>query len=150
MPDAQQPNRDNRKPEIEKHVVWAKSVINGVTKIISGRRGVNMPLAAKLDLCACMDLLSSNSPLEFDWDISLYLNPPIRRPSTQVTQVGTLPGYKAYVDEEESDDNADLDPIERPEWNLGEVRIVQVPTTPFWTMTRYIINIFIIFDVVDQ
>lgn len=120
---------------------WATKVSTGVAQIINGRRTINEK--AKLDLCACLVLLDGKAPLPFDWDITLYTEPPaLRAPRLPTAKVGPLPGdkgYKQYVDPEEDDDDGDLDdPIARPKWNLGEVQIVKMTAAPFWIMARYI------------
>ena len=52
-------------------------------------------------------------------------------------KVGTLPGDITVQDQSDDDyDDDELDPVARPQWNLGEVRIVKLVTAPHWTMAR--------------
>ena len=88
-----------------------------------------MPKTAKLDLCACLNLIDGDDPLPFDWDISMYTNPPpLKAPRLATAKVGSLRGDKKYSrpESEEDYDDEDLDSVARPQWSLGEVRIVKL------------------------
>ena len=62
---------------------------------------------------------------------------PLRPPRVPSDKAGYLPGeYKEAGPLGNDYDDDDLDPITRPDWNVGEVRIVKLSTTPFWAMAR--------------
>ena len=128
---------DNKEADKATYREFVSKVTTGVTQIINGRRGHVMPMEAKKDLCACLNLLDATEPLPFLWDISLYENPQeIRPPRVRTSKVGALLGdFKDLADD---DDDIDLDPIARPEWNVGEVRIVKLSASPYWTLARLI------------
>lgn len=140
VPNAQQPSRQNSEIDKARYREWASKVTSGVTHIITGRRGQAMTKEQKIDLCHCLNLLDSKSELMFDWDISLYTNPPeLSAPRVPTAAVGSLTGdktYRDYENPEEDYDEDEIDPIARPTWNLGEVRIVRLPFAPFWSMAR--------------
>ena len=140
VPDAQQPNRNKSDVEKTKHVEWKNKVIDGVTKIIKGRRGKFMSYNVQIDLCKCLNLLDGANTLPFDWEISMYTNPPALKPPRLPTdKMGVMLGDKTYKDFQEpdiDDDNNDMDAIERPTWNLGEVHIARIPLPPYWAMVR--------------
>ena len=141
VPDAQQSMHTQESEENqEKHQTWAQQVIKGVGEIISGRRGKELNLASRLDLCICMNLLKVETPLPFLWDIDIYTKPPpLKPPRVPTEEVRSLIGDKPYKECNDSDDDYDdddLDPIARPEWTQGEVRIIKLGRTPFWAMAR--------------
>ena len=139
VPNAQQPMHDNKKKKKAEYRNWASKVTKGVTDIMNSRRANVMSHKAKLDLCTCMNLLDGTLPLPFIWDTGIYINPgALRLPRLPTAKVGSLPGDKTYREEVYSDDDDDdlLDPIARPQWSMGQVRIVKLPTAPFWTMAR--------------
>ena len=113
VPDAQQSMHTQESEENqEKHQTWAQRVIKGVGEIISGRRGKELNLASRLDLCICMNLLPSL------WDIDIYTKlPPLKPPRVPTEGVGSLISDKPYKECNDSDDDYDdddLDPIARP------------------------------------
>ena len=119
---------------------WASQVSTGVTQILSGRRGNVMPRKAKIDLCACLNLLDGNEPLPFAWDIGLYTNPPpLNAPRLATATVESQPGDRtcSRADSDEDYDEDDLDAVARPQWSIGEVRIVKLTAAPYWAMARY-------------
>jgi hypothetical protein len=142
VPSAQQPGTDNTEVDKAKYREWSAKVCSGVTQIITGRRGNVMQLSQKKDLCACLNLLEGSQDLIFSWDINLYTDPPpMKAPRVPSIKVGSLLGDKTYRECDEPDDDYDeddLDSIARPEWNLGEVRVVKQLTTPYWYLARYI------------
>lgn len=142
VPPAQQPGRHNAVAEIEKHVNFTKAVNAGVTNILTGRRGFAISHKSKLDLCHCMNLLESKEDLDCDWDFSFFASPSrLKSPRLATEKVGKLAGDKQY-DEPSDDDDIDYDPIERPEWTMGEVHIVAMPKSPYWTLARFASNVF--------
>ena len=151
MPDAQQSKHHNKEADKFSYRDWLK-VTSGVTQIITGRRGFTMPQTAKLDLCACLNLLDAEEPLPFTWDISLYTNPPeLKAPRVPTDKIGSLPADKTheqYADPEDDYDDDDLDSIARPEWNLGEVHVIKLPSAPFWTMARLTYQLSLLLTIV--
>jgi hypothetical protein len=144
VPNAQQPAFNNKKEDKDKYNEWSSKVCKGVTNIMTGRRGKVMTIEQKQDLCACLDLLESHQSLMFSWDISLYVKPPaLNPPRTPTAQIGSLPGDLKYEDPDDDYDDDDYDAVARPDWNLGEVRIVKQITTPFWYMARSILTCFL-------
>lgn len=141
MPDSQQPMHDNNANDEAAYREWASQVSKGVHQIISGPRGNIMPHTAKLDLCACLNLIDGEDPLSFAWDISMYTNPPpLNAPRLATDKVRSIRRDKAYSrpDSDEDYDEEDLDTIARPQWNRGEVRILKMTEAPYWAMVRYI------------
>ena len=142
VPNTQQPNKHGKKKKQLEHISWAKKVNKGLTEVITGSRGCLLPEESQVDLCKCMNLLTGETPLPFDWDIDLYTNAPeLRRPRVATDKIGALPGdegYKSFdADGIEDDyDDDDLDPIKRPKWNRGEVHIIKLNAPPFWAMAR--------------
>ena len=100
-----------------------------------------MSQTSKLDLCKCLNLLEGEVPLPFVWDISIYTDPPeLKAARVPTAKVGSMPGDKTYEELSDDDyDDDDLDPITRPQWNLGEVHIVKLSMAPHWTMARYFV-----------
>ena len=142
VPPAQQPMNSNTEVKKAEYRTWAQRVNHDVSEIINGRRSYQMTNGAKNDLCACMNLMDAKEPLEFDWDIELYTNPSVlKAPRVPTEKLGSIPMEKPYKDCDQPDDDYDdddLDPVDRPDWNIGEVRILKLATTPFWGMARYI------------
>ena len=104
-----------------------------------------MTQEAKLDLCACIDLLESTDDLMFDWDTTIYLNTTLPSTSSRPRKdiIGLLPKdmmYKDYVDPEDDYDDDDLDLVSRPTWCLGEVHVAKKSSHPYWKMIRYVFN----------
>jgi hypothetical protein len=140
VPDAQQPMHENKENDKAAYREWASQVATGVTQILSGRRGDGIPHKAKLDLCACLNLIDAIDPLPFDWDISMYTNPPpMNAPRLATAKVGSLRGDKKYShpESDEDYDDDDLDSVARPQWSIGEVHILKLTVAPFWAMVRY-------------
>ena len=117
---------------------WASQIATGVEQIITGRRGTIMSRDAKLDLCNCLNLMDGKEPLPFDWDVTLYTNPPplptYGPPKKHVNSVNHTPPGDAS---DEEYDLSDMDTVARPHWSIGEVHIVKLTASPFWTMARY-------------
>ena len=138
MPDSQQPMHDNNAKETEAYHDWASEVSKGVHQILTGHRAHFIPEKSKLDLCACLNLLEGDDPLTFDWDITMYTNPPpLRAPRLQTAKVRGEQKYSGPDSDEDCDDD-ELDTIARPQWSIGEVRIVKMTVPPFWAMVRYV------------
>ena len=136
VPDAQQPMRDNSQDDQAAYRGWAKEVSKGVDEIIRGPRGKGLTMQTQRDLVTCLDLLDGTTSLPFDWDITMYTNPP----PLNATRMGKSALGDKTVDPEGNvdDDDEDLDSVERPQWSKGEVHIVKLPAVPFWTMARYV------------
>ena len=121
-------------------MVWKDRVVAGVTQIIASRRGHYMAHSAKINLSKCLELMEGTQKLIFDWDISLYTSPPpLKAPRPPSEKVGAMTGEKKYPDFQEldiDDDNNDLDAVERPTWNIGEVHIARIALPPYWAMVR--------------
>ena len=65
-----------------------------------------------------------------------------RPPRLPTQKIGTMLGdkkYRAYEDPDEDYDEEDLDAIDRPKWSVNEVHVVQMPTTPFWFLARFVL-----------
>jgi hypothetical protein len=135
---AQQPKRHGKPKKIAAYKTWSDKVNKGVSQIITGRRVI--PQTAQLDLCDCLNLIEAAHELPFDWDISLYTEPPASRPARLATaRMGSLLGdktHRQYTEPGEDDDLDDLDDIKRPAWNLGEARIISMQEPPFWALVR--------------
>lgn len=140
MQEAQQPMHHNKEKETREFEEWAAVVSKGVSQIINGPRANVIPTKSQLDLAACLNLLEGSLPLPFDWDISIYTNPQeLKAPRLPTAKVGTLPGDKSYkrADSDDDYDDEDLDAVARPQWQMGEVRIVKMQVAPYWSMARY-------------
>ena len=92
----------------------------------------------------CLGLLDAKEELPFIWDTSIYTNPGALREARLQGAVGTLIGDTNYQEPGEDYDD-DNEATERPNWQLGEVRVIRLASPPFWAMARLELIVFSLF-----
>jgi hypothetical protein len=80
--------------------------------------------------------MACKQALPFDWDCSLYMNPPpLRRPRDPTDEIGFLEGDLKEEKCESSEEEEDS--VERPIWTVGEAHLIGTEAPPFWALARY-------------
>jgi hypothetical protein len=119
----------------QKHANWVKKVRKGVFKILEGDRRFLISDVAKEDIIQCLDLMGCSQPLPFDWDCTLYTNPPVlRRPRGPTDEIGILEGDLR----EEENSEEEQDAVERPKWTVNEVHLIGLEAPPYWALAKYL------------
>jgi hypothetical protein len=136
VPPAQLANKSNSITKQQEFSKWAERVKHGVLRMVATPRGQSsMTTDNKSDLLACCQLMTCEEELLFDWDITMYTNPPeMKAPRIPTLEVGRLQGdYKENTDDEE-----EYDVAERPKWSIGEVHLMALESYPYVALARYV------------
>lgn len=131
-------DQNDRDEDRATHRKWVEKVCQGVQKVLQCPRGMMVfranPDAVK-DLQKCMELLQSEDPLLFDWDVSLYMNV---APAPERSRQRLI-----AVDQFESDGSDDEECDEEAPgrvWLIGTTCFISTDPPPFWKIIRWEIN----------
>ena len=116
---------------------WVDKVCQGVQKVLQSERGrlvfAAHPAAVK-DLQKCMELLQSEDPLPFDWDVSIYVDLEPHPPSSAAGSRRSL----ALVQESElsGDDEEGEEEVPSTTWLINSICVISTDPPPFWAVVR--------------